>query len=229
MSLKIVSSAGGEKARLAKRGRLVELEDSVTMPFYVDGSRPFGQIVRRGHAEIHEDITQENFPLRLGRGHFKRQARIFHCPEGPMLLQEVLQEVAGISQAEGRDLRPFGLQELHAFTHSYPEKATKYPIVAPGAVAVVEGERRVVFIARPKMIPLRSRRLFSWLYTEEMRRVSFDDCPDFDREVVWEDQSPDSQEGLFERLHGSRQWYLGLGHLNRPWKPGVRFAFYSEE
>lgn len=87
---------------------------------------------------VNPEITPERFPI-TGTGENKLKAEIIHF-NCDMSSEDVVAKLDKVG------LRPGSIEELLAFGATFPDMQRKFPIVALGSSARVDGRRRVAFL-----------------------------------------------------------------------------------
>ena len=139
----------GEKLERVLQSALCPLATPVpaTEPIVlsVDYSQTLEQMIAAGHYDWKNDnITAKKFPV-VGNGIVQFEAKVFHFDRDTSS-QDNVDAIKAADPANPWE--PAKTEHLLAFGAKYPEEQRKYPIVALGSVAEVDGDRRVPYLYR---------------------------------------------------------------------------------
>lgn len=115
----------------------VALPESITLS--VDYGRSLDQMIAAGNYEWkNNDITAKKFPVQ-GEGIEQFEAKIFH-------FDRTMSSEAVVEAIKAAGFEPGKIEHLLSFGEKYPEEQRKYPIIALGSVAEVDGGRIVPYL-----------------------------------------------------------------------------------
>ncbi|MDO8493233.1 MAG: hypothetical protein Q7S19_01675 [bacterium] len=107
----------------------------------IDYTQTLEQMITAGHYDwANSDITAKRFPLK-GEGKVARKAYLVHFDHG-------ISSENAIKELDKQGKRPATIEELLAFGAKYPEIQRKFPVVALGSSAKVDGDRSVAYLDR---------------------------------------------------------------------------------
>jgi hypothetical protein len=111
----------------------------------VDYGRSLDQMIAAGNYDWKNDnITAKKFPV-VGEGIVQYEAKLFH-------FDRTTQSQANVDAIKADDpanpWEPGKIEHLLSFGEKYPEEQRKYPIIALGSVAGVNGDRSVPYLYR---------------------------------------------------------------------------------
>ena len=89
---------------------------------------------------VNDDITPERFPV-IGKGVMQLIPQLVHFNRN-------ISSDDAEKELDKKGLRPATLAELLAFGKTYPEVQRKFPVVALGSVAEINGDRFVAYLDR---------------------------------------------------------------------------------
>lgn len=102
----------------------------------VDYAESLEEMIAAGNYDWkNSDITPEHFPI-LGKGKVELKPHLIH-------FNRVIDSDDVLKSPEMIGKRPGKIEELLAFGKTYPEMQRKFPVVALGSVAGLDGHRRV--------------------------------------------------------------------------------------
>lgn len=112
-----------------------------TLRITVDYSLSLEQMIAAGKYDwSNSDITAKRFPLK-GSGKSELEPKLFYFGQD-MSSEKVIAEM----DKEG--FRPCTIEELLAIGEQHPELQRKFPMVALGSVAELDGDRSVAYLGR---------------------------------------------------------------------------------
>ena len=131
--------------QLAIEGKFNGVSALVVMPeqivLSVDYSRSLEQMIAAGHYDwTNSEIITKRFPV-VGNGVEQFEAKIFHFD------RDISSEKA-VDAIKAAGWEPGKIEHLLFFGEKYPEEQRKYPIIALGSVAGVDGHRYVPCLSR---------------------------------------------------------------------------------
>ena len=107
----------------------------------VDYSMTLAEMIATGHYDwVNSDITAERFPIKRN-GKVETAVELIH-------FNRVISSGDAEKELDKMGLRPARIEELLAFGATFPEIQRKFPIIALGAVAEIDGNRHVVYLHR---------------------------------------------------------------------------------
>ena len=110
----------------------VVIPESITLS--VDYSHSLDQMIAAGNYDwTNSDITAKRFPVQ-GEGIERFEAKVFH-------FDRTMSSEAAVDAIKAAGFEPGKTEHLLAFGEKYPEEQRKYPIIALGSVALVDGHR----------------------------------------------------------------------------------------
>src|SRR3990167_10054902 len=111
----------------------------------VDYGRSLDQMIAAGNYDWkNSDITAKRFPV-VGNGIEQFEAKLFHFDRNTVS-QDNVDAIKADDPANPWE--PGKIEHLLAFGAKYPEEQRKYPVIALGSVAEVDGGRRVPCLDR---------------------------------------------------------------------------------
>ena len=112
-----------------------------TFRITVDYGKSLAEMILAGHYDwTNSNITEKRFPVK-GSGKVELDLELVHYDHN-FSSDDAVKEMAK------RGLRPATIEELLAFGVKYPEEQLKFPVVALGSSARVDGGRHVPFLSR---------------------------------------------------------------------------------
>lgn len=111
------------------------------LQFFVDYGMTLEQMIAAGKYDwSNSDITAKRFPL-TGTGKVAFEPKLFHFDRS-------ISSEDAIKEMEKEGFRPAKIEELLAYGALLPEEQRKYPIIALGSVAEIDGSRGVACLHR---------------------------------------------------------------------------------